>query len=305
MTQDITLKAACADSFYYPKDWDPSRGSLDSFQRKRGFEHHFGKYRTKNLHKGVLIIRFEMPFTVQCLRCNSYINQGTRYDADKKKVGMYFTTPLYEFAMRCRVVTGHEKSADGKIFCNQRFVIRTDPKNDTYDLTEGLRRKVEVWEAKDSETIELRDPETKRQMESDPMFRAEKTMRDKNRERSLKERLADLEELQAEREDTYSLNCALRKQNRAKRKEELEALSRPPPNFGLPMAAPSDEDAKEAAGVTFRTSFDKIQVAVRRTAARAAPLLKRQASPRSAAEIELLCKKRRLQMHAQVARTVR
>lgn len=31
--------------------------------------------------------------------------------------------------------------------------------------------------AQDSETIELADPETKRRMQSDPMFRVEKTLR--------------------------------------------------------------------------------------------------------------------------------
>ncbi|CAJ1456891.1 unnamed protein product, partial [Effrenium voratum] len=148
MTKDISLKAACADSFYYPQEWAPSRGSLDQFQRRRGYEHHFGKQRTKNLNKGVLLIRFEMPFTVQCLRCEHYIGQGTRYNADKKKVGMYFSTPLYEFAMHCGNIVSPEKSADGSAHCNQRFVIRTDPKNDDYELSEGLRRKMESWDHK-------------------------------------------------------------------------------------------------------------------------------------------------------------
>merc|ERR1712014_500532 len=110
------------------------------------------------------------------------------------------------------------------------------------------------------------DPETRRQMAADPMFRAEKTIRDKQRERSNKERLEDLEELQAEREDTYELNCALRRRNRAKRKEEKEAEEAVrragPQNFALALVAPSADDVVEAKGIQFRTDHDSMQLSV-------------------------------------------
>ena len=48
---------------------------------------------------------------------------------------------------------------------------------DDYELAEGLRKKVETWDHQDSETIELVDPETRRRMENDPMFKVEKTLR--------------------------------------------------------------------------------------------------------------------------------
>eukprot|EP00931_Biecheleriopsis_adriatica_P103209 TRINITY_DN78073_c0_g1_i1.p1 TRINITY_DN78073_c0_g1~~TRINITY_DN78073_c0_g1_i1.p1 ORF type:complete len:315 (-),score=65.56 TRINITY_DN78073_c0_g1_i1:74-1018(-) len=311
MTKDISLKAACADSFHYPQEWDPSRGSLDQYQRRKGFEHHLGKHRVKNLSKGVLLIRFEMPFKVQCLRCGLYIAQGTRYDADKKKVGMYFSTPLYQFSMRCGNITSPELSADGSVHCNQRLVIRTDPQNDDYALVEGLRRKVETWQSKDSETIELVDPETRRQMSADPMFRVEKTVRDKQRERSDKERLADLQDLQDEREDAYGLNCALRRTHRARRKEEQareeEERRRGKPNFALPLVPPSEEDWNEAKTIAFKTDHDKIDVAARRSAALARPVLKRSAAPAGSttpgtAIAELVAKRRRLEQHARMAR---
>merc|ERR1712187_1021430 len=178
---------------------------------------------------------------------------------------------IYEFAMRCGAIVDPAKSADGGVHGNQRLVIRTDPKNCDYELVEGLRRKVETWEAKDSETMELHDPETRRQMQNDPMFKAEKTIRDLRKEKSDKERLSDLEELQAEREDTYSLNCALRRQNRAKRKEEQakeEAARRAGrQNFVLPLAPESAADAEEAKSIMFRTDHDKIALSARRAAA--------------------------------------
>mmetsp|Transcript_88874 Transcript_88874/g.157447 ORF Transcript_88874/g.157447 Transcript_88874/m.157447 type:complete len:309 (+) Transcript_88874:57-983(+) len=305
MTKDISLKAACADSFYYPQEWAPSRGSLDQFQRRKGFEHHFGQQRTKNLHKGVLQIRFEMPFKVRCLRCGLYIGQGTRYDADKKKVGMYHSTPLYEFAMRCGNIVAPEESADGSAHCNQRLVIRTDPQNDDYALEEGLVRKVESWDNKDSETIELVDPETRRQMSLDPMFKAEKTIRDKQREKSEKERLADLQDLQDEREDAYSLNCILRRANRTRRKEEKakeeEERLRGKPNFGLSLEPATEDDRKEAKDVKFWTDHDKIDIASRRSKVLARPVLgKRGAKAPDIAEI--VSKRRRLEQHARMAR---
>ena len=90
---------------------------------------------------------------------------------------MYFSTPLYEFSMHCGNIVHPARSADGSAHCNQRFVIKTDPKNDDYELAEGLRKKVETWDNRDSETIGLVDPETRRKMENDPMFKVEKTLR--------------------------------------------------------------------------------------------------------------------------------
>eukprot|EP00401_Gymnodinium_catenatum_P017625 CAMPEP_0117475000 /NCGR_PEP_ID=MMETSP0784-20121206/9570_1 /TAXON_ID=39447 /ORGANISM="" /LENGTH=265 /DNA_ID=CAMNT_0005269235 /DNA_START=51 /DNA_END=845 /DNA_ORIENTATION=- len=224
--------------------------------------------------KSHLVIRFEMPFKVQCLRCGGYINQGTRYDADKKKVGKFFTTTIYQFEMRCGFIVDPKLSVDHSAHCNQRFVIRTDPKNTDYELAEGLRRAVQEWSHTSSETAELIDPEVRRQMESDPMFKVEKTMRNLQKEKNDKERLVDLEHLQADREDTYSLNCALRRRNRAKRAEEQAEKKRAEErhNFVLPLAPPRSEDALEARDIAFRTDHDGLELSARRAAVRAAPL---------------------------------
>lgn len=312
-TKDISLKAACADTFHYPNDWNPTRGTLDEYQRKKGFEHHFGKNRTKNLDKGMLLIRFEMPFNVQCLRCQSYIGQGTRYDADKKKVDKYFSTPIYEFLMRCHQITGPETSADHSLYCNQRFCIRTDPQNSDYAILEGLRRKNETWTpGGDTGTVELLDPETRRQMNEDPMVKAEHTIRDKQRERSQKQRLDDLIDLQDEREDTYALNCVLRRGNREKRKQEqaeaaaAEAEAKIPKNFAFPLVDSAPSDIVEAKAVDFRTDHDRIATAARRAAVRAAPLLKRGRNDKGAAAaaqlLELSVKRQKLSQHARMAR---
>jgi hypothetical protein len=40
---------------------------------------------------------------------------GVRFNAEKKKVGMYYTTPILSFRMKCHL-------------CDNWFVIQTDPK---------------------------------------------------------------------------------------------------------------------------------------------------------------------------------
>ena len=40
---------------------------------------------------------------------------GVRYNAEKKKVGNYYTTPIYRFRMKCHL-------------CDNHFEIETDPK---------------------------------------------------------------------------------------------------------------------------------------------------------------------------------
>lgn len=40
---------------------------------------------------------------------------GVRYNAEKKRVGNYYTTPIYRFRMKCHL-------------CDNHFEIETDPK---------------------------------------------------------------------------------------------------------------------------------------------------------------------------------
>merc|ERR1712196_360001 len=103
------------------------------------------------------------------------------------------------------------------------------------------------------------------------MCKAEKTIRNAQRERSQKERLAELQDIQDDREDAYALNCILRRSNRERRKQEQAeaeaAAKRPPPNFAFPLL---DADPNDAA-------------AAKRAAVRAAPLLKRSRGSESSA----------------------
>lgn len=56
-----------------------------------------------------------MPYNIWCGTCGNHIGMGVRYNAEKTKIGNYFTTPIYQFRMKCHLCDGH-------------FEIKTDPK---------------------------------------------------------------------------------------------------------------------------------------------------------------------------------
>lgn len=94
---------------YYPPDYDPRVGGLNKFLGT-----HALRERARKIDKGIIIIRFEMPYNIWCEGCKNHIGMGVRYNAEKTKVGMYYTTPVYEFKMKCHL-------------CDNHFVIKTDP----------------------------------------------------------------------------------------------------------------------------------------------------------------------------------
>lgn len=120
-----SLAAAGADGYYYPRGWTPEQGSINKFQKS----HPLGKRARFLKDDGVLIVRFEMPFNVWCTHCQLHIGKGVRYNARKKKVDMYFSTPIYEFELKC---TG----------CQEKMIIRTDPEHRTYAMCSGIQAQV-------------------------------------------------------------------------------------------------------------------------------------------------------------------
>ncbi|KAK2736661.1 hypothetical protein FQN57_000598 [Myotisia sp. PD_48] len=90
--------------------------------------------RARNLQTtGELTVRFEMPFAIWCTTCNPpesvMIGQGVRFNALKRKVGNYYSTPIFSFRMKHSI-------------CGGWIEIRTDPKNTEYVVTEGASRKI-------------------------------------------------------------------------------------------------------------------------------------------------------------------
>ncbi|KYN13596.1 PREDICTED: coiled-coil domain-containing protein 130 homolog [Trachymyrmex cornetzi] len=189
-------------NLYYPPDYDPRAGGLNKFLGT-----HALRERARKLHMGILIIRFEMPYNIWCNGCGNHIGMGVRYNAEKKKVGMYYSTPLYQFRMKCHL-------------CDNHFEIKTDPANLDYIIVSGARRQENRWDPKQNEQVVPETKEVSCRLYDDAMYKLEHGIEDK---KVAKSRNSVLESAIALNEniwkDDYSSNCAMRALFRDRKKE--------------------------------------------------------------------------------------
>ncbi|KAL8269989.1 hypothetical protein Esti_006089 [Eimeria stiedai] len=154
-----SLAAARADGFYYPPAFDPeTHGSLNRFQGS----HALGE-RAKHLHLGILVVRFELPFKASCLSCQAIVDKGVRFNAEKRRVGAYFSTPVYSFSFSCPS-------------CNRPFVITTDPKRARYLCTQGLKQRLGDEPDAASGNPRLLQPEERERLAANPVLEREEKL---------------------------------------------------------------------------------------------------------------------------------
>ncbi|XP_066946799.1 coiled-coil domain-containing protein 130 homolog isoform X1 [Macrobrachium rosenbergii] len=223
---------------YYPPDYDPRKGGLNKFQGT-----HALRERARKLHMGILIIRFEMPYNIWCDGCENHIGTGVRYNAEKKKVGMYYSTPIYQFRMKCHL-------------CDNHFEIKTDPANLDYEIVSGARRQERRWDPTDNEQIVPEDKEVTRKMAADAMFKLEHGVDDKKKSRDNQASIEQLEEFQTRRwHDDYGANRAMRDIMRVKRTKEQEQATRDASyHLPVPLLPPDESDEKTAKLLQFTQS---------------------------------------------------
>lgn len=101
-----------------------------------------------------------MPYNIWCDGCKAHIAMGVRYNAEKTKVGKYFTTPIHKFRMKCHL-------------CDQHFEIQTDPKNLDYVILSGARRKEQRWDMAENEQIVTEEKSDIKRLAVDSMFNLE------------------------------------------------------------------------------------------------------------------------------------
>ncbi|KAG0718237.1 Coiled-coil domain-containing protein 130 [Chionoecetes opilio] len=235
---------------YYPPDYDPTKGGLNKFQGT-----HALRERARKLHLGILIIRFEMPYNIWCEGCNNHIGTGVRYNAEKKKVGMYYSTPVYEFRMKCHL-------------CDNHFEIKTDPGNLDYEIVSGARRQERRWDPTENEQVVPEDKAVTRKMAVDAMYKLEHGVGDKAKAKKVDAVLGHLEEFQATRwHDDYSKNQALRARMRKKREvAKTQAEKDSAYNLSVPLLPPNAEDAKMAKLLQFTQAKSSEQLRKERRA---------------------------------------
>ncbi|CAG8607968.1 24698_t:CDS:2 [Cetraspora pellucida] len=254
---------------YYPPDWVPEKGSVNKFVGK----HPLGD-RARKISQGILIVRFELPFNIWCEGCDKHVGKGekllsiyysnsnilkknvlrvttsylslsgVRYNAEKKKIGNYYSTPIYSFRMKCHL-------------CDNWIEIHTDPKNAEYVVVSGARQKIETWEPEDSETIQLKDEEEAKKLADNALYKLEHSVND---ERKFQESIPILTQLQRLNErqwaDPYTHSQKMRKKFREEKKE-LEAKKRLDDeirnrnSLSIPLLPESSEDIMEAKSTEF------------------------------------------------------
>ncbi|WWD20247.1 hypothetical protein CI109_104723 [Kwoniella shandongensis] len=198
---------------YIPPDYDPKNHS--TLNSAAGKKHALGN-RAKDIDKGILIVRFELPFNIWCGSCNAHLGAGVRYNAQKRKVGNYFSTPIYAFRCKCHL-------------CSGWFEIRTDPKNAAYVVEEGARKKDEDWNPEENGGFAVHDTEAPSAAEppADPFAAVEKTIDQATWAKRGTSRLTELTTASDRLSgDPYRVSTALRRKFREEKKVMLEKQGR-------------------------------------------------------------------------------
>ncbi|RMJ27169.1 hypothetical protein PHISP_01938 [Aspergillus sp. HF37] len=222
-------------------------------QNKLHNKHPLGSRARKS---GALVVRFEMPFAVWCTTCKPHetlIGQGVRFNAEKKKIGNYLSTPVYSFRMR------HTQ-------CGGWIEIRTDPKNTAYVVVEGGKKR-DTGEERERDGMpgEIAvggDGARGDGEKGDPFARLEGKVEDKRVFDTERSRIRELQGRQMrDWEDPYEKSRRLRRRFRFERKglqaaEARREALRDKMSLGIELVDEAEEDRARAEMVDFRADAD-------------------------------------------------
>lgn len=242
----------------------PDQEGLTSANKLAG-KHPLGARARHLKTTGALIVRFEMPFAVWCTTCKPHetlIGQGVRFNAEKKKIGNYYSTPIYSFRMKHTA-------------CGGWIEIRTDPQNTAYVVVEGGRKR-DTGENKELQPgeIAIRPPGFGEQdpAEKDPFAKLEGKVEDKRRAQTETSRILELQQRQnRDWDDPYEKSKRLRRTFRAERKglEKLEAnreALKDKMSLGIDVVDETETDRQRARMIDFGDHEDTVgDIAARAT----------------------------------------
>lgn len=196
--------------------------------------------------QGILTVRFEMPFPIWCTTCPkpTIIGQGVRFNAEKKKVGNYYSTPIYSFRMK-------------HVACGAWIEIRTDPKNTAYVVTEGAKKRDTGEDKVQEGEIRIRTEEERERLVNDAFAALEGKVEDKKQAINDKSRIEEL--LRAKErdwDDPGEANRRLRRTFRVgrKKRQENERLTeelKDRMSLGMDLLEETEEDRRRAGFVEF------------------------------------------------------
>merc|ERR1719481_344988 len=182
--------------------------------------------------------------------CRKHIGMGVRYNAEKTKIGMYYTTPVYQFKFGCH-------------YCQNPIIIKTDPGNMDYVIVQGARRVEQRWDPTGNGQVVPDDKSVGRRLADDAMYKLEHTTGDKGKSTDDHPALVSLYDIQDRVKDDYLANRILRDSMRKERKERKQqkevddnlkakmSLAK-----GLPLLKERDTDIKMAQLLSFQARKD-------------------------------------------------
>ncbi len=202
--------------------------------------------RANKISQGILTVRFEMPFPIWCTHCPkpTIIGQGVRFNAEKKKVGNYYSSPIYSFRMK-------------HVACGGIIEIRTDPQNTAYVVTEGARKRDLGEEKIDEGDIKILTSEEREKLRTNAFATLEGKVEDKQRLDHAKKRIEELQDLSSQQwEDPYARNKKLRdsfREGRKLREKEagVTAALQDKMSLGIDLLPEHENDKRRAEFIEF------------------------------------------------------
>lgn len=187
-----------------------------------------------------------MPFAIWCTTCPkpTIIGQGVRFNAEKKKVGSYHSTPIFSFRMKHNV-------------CGGWMEIRTDPKNTAYVVTEGAKKRDTGEDKQMDGEIKIMTAEERERLQNDAFAALEGKVEDRKQALTDKSRIEELHRAkEKDWDDPYAASKKLRRAFRVDRKqrEKNEALTenlKDRMSLGLDLLEETEEDRQRAKLISF------------------------------------------------------
>ncbi|KAI8931498.1 hypothetical protein NX059_011164 [Plenodomus lindquistii] len=221
---------------YYP----PDASNPPTFNKS----HPLGSRANKS-SQGILTVRFELPFAVWCQHCKpeAIVGQGVRFNAEKKRVGNYYSTPIWSFRVKHTA-------------CGGWWEIRTDPAKSEYTVYEGCRRR-EYGVPEDAEgELAMLTPEERERRREDAFAGLEGRAEQKALDKGNKERVEELYEKSEVWRDPYDVNARLRRTFRGKRRvwkmeEKVKEGMQEKFSLGMEIADETEGDRVRAKMVEF------------------------------------------------------
>lgn len=227
--------------------------------------------------------RRQGPYAAHIVRassgtCNNHIGMGVRYNAEKKKVGSYFSTPIYSFRCKCHLCDGWfeiqtDPKVSGRVLSAVHFLrVLRSLQNTRYVVVSGARQKDEEWNPEENggfaihgtwlaTSLALSSSDARRldtdanAGPADPLAALEKSTTAQAFVNKVQiPRLESLQEVSDRyNSDPYTLSTLVRKRFRAEKK--LDAAKRAADDqlkgrYGLPetlQLAAEDDESKDAA----------------------------------------------------------